>query len=194
MSSLFSKLCPFLHAWVMYGDTPLDISCFTTFISVQYLTLCPPPSLTWDWPIHADFSIISASPLTDQFSSREILDTILKMTRHHASSFSHFLRHLLHTVLWDSLYRALGQLRDEDERYKKGVFCGVGVTLCYCHLMLQVTVSCSSLTNNKSKQRQHLLQLNSSFLGVCNTLTLSRQGLRGNRIFKILKGVKINWR
>ena len=71
-----------------------------------------PPSLTWDWPIHADFSIISASPLTDQFSSREILDTILKMTRHHASSFSHFLRHLLHTVLWDSLYDALGQLRD----------------------------------------------------------------------------------
>ena len=95
-----------------------------------------------------------------------------------------------------SLYDALGQLRDAwmkiDERNKKGVFCGVGVTLCYCHLMLQVTVSCSSLTNNKSKQRQHLLQLNSSFLGVCITLTLSRQGLRGNRIFKILKGVKIN--
>ena len=44
--SLFSKLCPFLHAEVMYGDTPLDISCFTTFISVQqYLTLCPPLSL-----------------------------------------------------------------------------------------------------------------------------------------------------
>ena len=108
---------------------------------------------------------------------------------HHHSVTSY---DILHTVLWVSLYRALGQLRDEDERYKKGVFCGVGVTLCYCHLMLQVTVSCSSLTNNKSKQRQHLLQLNSSFLGVCNTLTLSRQGLRGNRIFKILKGVKIN--
>ena len=43
MSSLFSKLCPFLRPEVMYGDTPLDISCFTTFISVQqYLTLCPP--------------------------------------------------------------------------------------------------------------------------------------------------------
>ena len=163
MSSLFSKLCPFLHAWVMYGDTPLDISCFTTFISVQYLTLCP-PSLTWDWPIHADFSIISASPLTDQFSSREILDTILKMTRHHASSFSHFLRHPSHSFMGLSLWcpRSAQGYLDEDERNKKGVFCGVGVTLRYCHLMLQVTLSCSSLTNNKSKQRQHLLQLNSS--------------------------------
>ena len=184
MSSLFSKLCPFLRPEVMYGDTPLDISCFTTFISVQqYLTLCPPshwidrfmlisPLLA---PAHSLINPPERNPGHDSQNDQASWIIIhFYFLWHPSRSFM---------TLFMSGQSSLVKMKER---------C---VLRCWCHPRLLSSDVTSHrvvlIFDQQQIKTAAASEFNSSLSGCVINLSLSRQGLRGNRIFKILKGVKL---